>query len=171
MAVTYVLIASNTLTSDTATVTFSSIPGTYTDLVVKWSARDTWSDYASGIFVTFNGTTTNYSDTHLTGLNGASQSVSSRNTNAARIEGFDTAATATSSAFSLGELYITNYLASSNKSTFMNTMAENNSQYNVVLDNAAGLWRNTSAITEIKFSARSNFATNSSFWLYGIKNS
>lgn len=171
MPATYVLIASNTLSSSAASVTFSSIPGTYTDLVVKWSARDTWSDYASGIFITFNATTTNYSDTHLTGLNGAATATSSRNSGAARLEGFSSAATATANTFSSGEIYIPSYTVSQNKPASTYTVAENNNANNAVVDIAAGLWQNTAVITEVKFSARTNFVTGSSFWLYGIKNS
>jgi len=53
---TYTLISSNVLTSSAASVTFSSIPATYTDLVVRLSARATTT--ASNIWVTFNGTGT-----------------------------------------------------------------------------------------------------------------
>jgi hypothetical protein len=38
MANTYTLIASNTLGASAASVTFSAIPSTYTDLVVRYSA-------------------------------------------------------------------------------------------------------------------------------------
>lgn len=168
---TYTLIASNTLTGTAATVTFSNIPQTYTDLVVRWSARDTWADYASGIYITFNGTTSSYSDTHLTGLNGAASAASSRNTGAARLEGFSTAGTATANTFSSGEIYIPSYTVSQNKPASTYTVAENNNANNAVIDVAAGLWQITSAITEVKFSARTNFNTGSSFFIYGVKNS
>ena len=57
---TYTLISSNVLGSSAASVTFSSIPATYTDLVLRVSARTDADDTS---LITFNGTTTGYSKT------------------------------------------------------------------------------------------------------------
>ena len=60
MANTYTLIASQTVGSGGASaINFGSIPNTYTDLLVKVSARMSSANGSAGI--TFNGTNTNYS--------------------------------------------------------------------------------------------------------------
>ena len=61
---TYNLISSNVLTTAKASVTFSSIPATYTDLVLRVSARDSSDTPISTLTMTFNSdTATNYSET------------------------------------------------------------------------------------------------------------
>ena len=111
MANTYTLISSNTLSSSAASITFSSIPATYTDLVLRWSVN-TSSLQDGGIY--FNGTlgTTNYSRTFLAG-NGATAS-SSRNSNREIID-LDYLASATANTFASGEMYLPNYAGSANK--------------------------------------------------------
>lgn len=67
MANTYTLISSNTLTSSAASVTFSSIPATYTDLVLRISSRTDAAGATATVAAQFNGDTTsaNYSETNL----------------------------------------------------------------------------------------------------------
>ena len=56
---TYTLISSNVLTTAAASVTFSSIPATFTDLVLRMSAQaDGASNAFDNITLTFNGTGT-----------------------------------------------------------------------------------------------------------------
>ena len=169
MPATYTLIASNTLSSSAASVTFSAIPGTYTDLILRWSARHTGATTSPlSVRVTFNGATTNYSDTNLLGEStGAS---SGRNTGLAyfNFNGGMVAGGATSNTFSNTEIYIPSYASANNKPVNYETGCENNST--LALNGAiAGLWSNTAAITSIGLST--NFASGSSFFLYGIKNS
>lgn len=172
MANTYTLIASNTLSSTAASVTFSSIPGTYTDLVLRFSARhDGASTSPLTTRVTLNGTTTNYSNTKLLGEStGAS---SGRDTGLAFLvlNGGAVPGGATSNTFSNAEIYIPNYTVSQNKPLNYETGCENNST--LALNGAiANLWQNTAAITSIAlFFASGNFVSGSSFFLYGIKNS
>ena len=55
---TMTLIASNTVGSGgVASVTFSSIPATYTDLILKSSSRDTTTSVSAQINIQFNGDT------------------------------------------------------------------------------------------------------------------
>jgi len=65
---TYTLIASNTLGSGTATVTFSSIPGTYTDLILVCGLPATGTaNNSDGLRFQLNSDTgSNYSATWLT---------------------------------------------------------------------------------------------------------
>jgi hypothetical protein len=169
MANTYTLIASNTLSSSAATVTFSSIPGTYTDLVLRISTRVDFATLDSNVLIRFNGdTASNYSTTWLYG-NGANafsgRLGTTRIIGASMTEG----TSATSNTFAIAEIYIPSYTASQHKQIGMDSATENNATtaYRAV---DAALWRSTAAITSIELDG-SNFVSGSSFFLYGIKNS
>jgi len=171
---TYTLISSNVLSSSAASVTFSAIPSTYTDLVLRMSTRtDQAGSFAGAGYVRFNSdTATNYSVTELYG-DGAS-ALSARRTSATfgwwSYQGFNTAGT-TSITFTNAELYIPSYTASQNKPLSGISAGETNAT-TAIMDATAGLWRNTAAITTILVAPDSgNFVSGSSFYLYGIKNS
>ena len=84
---TYVPLASTTLSSDTGSVTFSSISSSYTDLVIIMSVQGNTGGTAQGSntnFLRFNGdTASNYSYTYLSG-NGTSLSATHVSTNYAQ---------------------------------------------------------------------------------------
>jgi hypothetical protein len=175
MANTYTLIASNTLSSSAASVTFSSIPATYTDLVLKMSARASGSGSLAGLAIKFNGSTTSiYSNTNLFAY--SSSGTSDRTTNAASIPAMDniTDGGGTANTFSSNELYIPNYTASANKPTSLSSVVEKNTATNFewLVYNGAGLFRDTAAISSIALTTNAgSFVSGSSFFLYGIKNS
>jgi hypothetical protein len=173
MPTTYTLISSNVLASSAASVTFSSIPATYTDLVVRISARTDRSATSDSTKMTINSdNTTIYSFTRLRG-DGTNAS-SNRNTGntTVSIESTD-GNTATSNTFDSTEIYIPNYLSTVNKPISSVIMREDNSvaatTYNSV---QAHLYRNTSAITSLSFAPSNgpNYLSTSSFYLYGISN-
>jgi len=160
MANTYQLIEAKTLGSSAASVTFSAIPATYTDLLVKVSSRNTSS---SEIFdFGFNGVTTNQSSIYLNGSGSAATSATYT------LYGRSVQTGATASTFSNNEIYIPNYAGSSFKSVSVDAVNENNAT-GAFSSFVAGLWSSTAAITSITFTA--SFAQYSSFYLYGIKNS
>jgi hypothetical protein len=167
---TYTLIASNTVGSGgAATVTFSSIAGTYTDLLVKISARDSISSTRTVAAVTFNSSTANYSSKVLYGVNGSfvgSENGASSSTGWTYVTGD----TATASTFSNTELYLPNYAGSNYKSLSNDATAETNSASAGVTAIAASLWSDSAAITSITFtaSASATFMQYSTFYLYGI---
>ena len=170
MPSTYTLISSNVLSSSAASVTFSAIPSTYTDLVLRWSARS--DNTASLRFVLNNDTTANYSRTRLIGSNSVASST--QNTALANWSVLDGAAasTYTANTFTSGEIYIPNYAGSANKVGAIFNAAENNSTSVGSISVDAQLRSATAAITEIKTeNAAGNFVSGSSFYLYGIKNS
>jgi hypothetical protein len=164
------LIASNTLGSSAASVTFSSIPATYTDLVLKYSARGDSAVFARDLYVEYNGdTATNYSQTLLEAPVASSRG---SNGNYIIVDTIIASASATSSTFTNGELYIPSYTVSQNKPQSHFAGAENNSSTTYRVQVGAFLWRNTAALTSIKFSLSSgSFVSGSTFWLYGLKNS
>jgi len=168
---TYTLISSNVLSSSAASVTFSAIPATYTDLVLRYAARSTLN--STDTYVTFNGSSaTNYSATFV-GAN-TTTAASSRETSATYANNIWTMnrSTTTASTFSSAELYIPSYTVSQNKPFSGTGVIENNSAttgFNLAA--TAMLWRVTSAITSITITPETgSFVADSSFYLYGISN-
>ena len=169
---TMTLIASNTVGSGGASsVTFSSIPATYTDLCVKISGRsDSGAD--APLYATFNGASTNFSHVYLLGSGSGASSgnnaygVGSTKFYGGTIDGI----TNTSNSFGSIDIYVPNYAGSNYKSVSFDAVEEGNSagQYAALV---AGLWSNTSAINQITFTTSNNFVQYSSFYLYGISNS
>ena len=157
--------AQNVGAGGAASITFSSIPQTYTDLLILGSAKNTSNADADWIAATFNGSTANFTSKYIEG-NGTSVS----STALSRLIG---ASSGTSSFFSNFQTYIPNYTSSNNKSysTEYSTEANTTLSYNVMV---AGLWSTTTALTSITLSCgngSNNFAQYSNFYLYGIKNS
>ena len=171
MANTYTLISSNVLASSAASVTFSSIPATYTDLVVRYSARCDAAVTVRLAYIQLNATASSYSETYLAG-DGAS-ATSARATAQPFIGYLRVPGTsATASTFSSGEFYVPSYAVSQNKPMSIFDAAENNTTTAYILAEAA-LWSNTAAITQIKFGldGSGSLVTGSSFYLYGIRSS
>ena len=173
MANTYTLISSNTLTSSAASVTFSSIPATYTDLVLKFSARTNQATSSSYCRITFNGASSGYSETYIQGDGSAASSGLFANrayfgvNNTIYLPGSSN----TANTFGYSELYLPSYLASQNKPVSIYSATENNNAtaYEAL---TAGLFSDTTAISSITLLARdgtSSFISGSSFYLYGIK--
>lgn len=162
MAVTYEPIATTTLGSAAATITFSSISGSYTDLRLVLVA--TGSSAGSQVKLQFNSdTATNYSQTYLYG--DGSAAASTRDTSKAfcwvDVVGLSTTIP------HLYDINIFSYAGSTNKTCLTMTQEDNNgSGYTNAFVN---LWRNTAAITTITLtSTTGNFAIDTSATLYGI---
>lgn len=179
MANTYVAIATITVGSGgSSTIDFTSIPSTYTDLVLKISGRSSSSTTAEDyVMIYFNGSTTGYSVKRLygTGSGTGSDSVSNKSggTAGSRIlAGVISAGTSTASTFGSVDIYIPNYSSSSNKSVLGDGVSENNDTF-AIAQLSAGLWSNTAAINQITVDLyfSGNFTQYSTATLYGIKNS
>lgn len=173
MANTYTLIASSTVgAGGVSTITFSSIPSTYTDLVLKLSTRESGSNAVwDNIFMTFNSAATNYKTRVLYATGSSPTSTSSSNSDTVLRYTFQDDSTATANVFANAEYYIPNYAGSSNKSISSDSVVENNGATGMTAL-TAGLWSDTSAITSISFTCgNGNFVQYSTAYLYGIKNS
>lgn len=159
MAKTYAPIQTTTLGTSAATVTFSSIPPTYTDLVLILQeiagSGTSWLQFNSD-------TGANYSQTALYGT--GSVAASNRSTN--NTFGYAGQSSSSSSQPLTTVVNIMNY---SNSTTYKSWLARgNNASVAVVL--RAGLWRNTSAITSITVGQdTTSYLAGSTFTLYGIK--
>jgi hypothetical protein len=168
---TYVAIATVTVGSGgAATISFSSIPATYTDLCLLLSFRAANSGSAGYDFyadMSFNGSTASASFRRLAGYITTVNSDSGSRLYAASFLG----STGTSNTFGNAQVYIPNYAGSNNKSYSSESAAETNSTNNY-LDMTAGLWSNTAALTSITLTpSAGNFAQYSTATLYGISNS
>jgi len=155
---TYTPIATQTLGSAATSVTFSSISGSYTDLVLAISAQDTAGNTFAFQFNSDTGT--NYSRTRL--LGDGSVASSARTSNASSMV-FNYIGTTTSE-FSASIAHIMNY---SNATTYKTALVRSNAAP-VGTSASVGLWRSTSAITSITINAGVIFAIGSTFTLYGI---
>jgi hypothetical protein len=150
-----------------ASIDFTSIPSTYTDLVVKFSLRSNHSAVADFCRMRFNSSTTSYTLRAVYGVDGAAASQSFTDLLAA-VDGN----TATSSTFGNGEYYIPNYAGSTNKSVSIDSVGESNAANGSYTWLAAGLWSNTSAITSISLLPFNGTLWNqhSTAYLYGVSN-
>lgn len=162
---TYTPIARTTTTTASPAVTFSSISGTYTDLLLVISIRANSTPTSFGTGIRFNGDTgSNYSRTVLYGS--GSSTVSFRESNQTRI--FQSAGSTTANQFNVIRYNIMNY---SNSTTYK-TVINRNDDVSDVTSVTAGLWRNTNAITSITITPyddnATGFAAGCTFTLYGI---
>jgi hypothetical protein len=155
---TYSLINSQTLGSNTASVTFSSIPATFTDLIM---VINSYSTTGAGIYTQLNGDTgTNYSFTYLQG-NGTAAS-SGRSSTQASIYLADQSSSSANLQTTL--LQFNDY---SNATTYKTVISRGSSASQSVTA-VVGLWRSTATINQIVL-LNGNFASGSVFKLYGIQ--
>jgi hypothetical protein len=161
MAITYEPIATTTLSTATASVTFSSISGTYTDLVVIINGTATTA--FGQIQMRINADTgSNYSTTYLWGTGSAA--VSDRDSNIST-GGMNPGFIGTGQGSNI--FNIQNY---SNTTTYKTVVARSSVTGNRV-SATVNLWRSTSAVTEVRFNilGGDTFASGTTFTLYGIK--
>ena len=168
------LISSQTLGGTTASVTFASIPSTYNDLKLVYSARtDQTPNVYSYHYVTFNSdTTTKYSATYLYGNGGSVGSLRETNaTDSGNNDPIINSSGGLANTFSTSEIYIPNYNSVGTKPFILLSVQEANSSTAYIYFEAEQ-YRGTSGISSIKLTPSSgNFVQYSDFYLYGIKNS
>lgn len=164
MPATYEPIATNTVTgSAAANVTFSSIPSTYTDLVLICTTQMTG---ASHTLLQFNSDTgTNYSSTIVYGTGSAAGS--GRASNAAFVQHGVADEDNSGSTFSTVFYQIMSYANTNVNKTVLHSIGNPNSE----VTRAVSLWRSTSAIDTIKIypSNSKSYEVGCVFSLYGIK--
>lgn len=176
MPSTYTLIKGETLASNAASYTFTAIPSTFTDLVIRMSLRsDGTGGGNSDISLTINGdTTTKYSDTILYGTGSAASSVRDATVNNTDNRfGVLENHTYTANTFDNQELYIPNYTSTTSKQ-MSNFGANENNSTTALIAAYANLYRGTTAITTIlirPYALAGGFTSGSSFYLYGISKS
>lgn len=148
-------------------VTFSNIPQTYTDLMLKISVAGVYSGGNDSLGMYFNGSQANESNTNLQG-NGSSaysQRSTYRGIGPINSIGFGGA-----NVFSNGEIYIPNYAGANYKQVIVDLVAENNGTTGYQ-QMTSMLWSQTAAITSLTFDTATsgqNIAQYSKFSLYGV---
>ena len=166
MPTTMKLVAKNVLGSDTASMTFSDLPSTYTDLYIVCSMRSDRATVWDDLRMRVNGATsdTNHSGRFVQG-NGASASSGTLAYIGASINGNNS----TTNTFSNVEFYIPNYAGSTAKSMSQTEVAETNAT-TAYISAFAFLWNSTAAITSLRFDSTNaaNFRSGSSICIYGI---
>ena len=162
MPATYEPIATTTLSSAAASITFSSIPGTYTDLVISTTILDNAS--SDDFFLRLNSdTASNYSLTRLYG--DGTSATSGRSTSQTSI-----IVNATGTSTTIPHFYLINifsYAGTTNKTVLIDGIEDENGIGYVL--RKVGLYRNTAAITSASLTMVSgNFKTGTTATLYGI---
>lgn len=156
-----------------ASIDFTSIPSTYTDLVLKLCGRGTSAQINAEVRMILNGSTaTNYSWRQIQGNSSSATSASSSSQAYVRV-GYVPDTSATSNTFNNLEIYIPNYAGSTAKSLSSDSVQENNSGAagEALMQLFAGLWSLTSAVNQVTFSlSAGNFAQHTTAYLYGVSN-
>jgi hypothetical protein len=159
MPITYEPIATTTASGSVSSITFSTISGSYTDLVIIVNGGTAGSD--NSMLVRFNSDTGgNYSYTAIDGNGSSATSFRESNTS-------EPQAGSLSTGNNTSLINIMNY---SNTTTYKTYVARGNAPAHRVRA-FVGLWRNTAAITSVTIfnNAASNFTNVTTFTLYGIK--
>lgn len=159
MARTYEPIASTTLGSAAADITFSSIPGTFTDLVLVLNGG--FATNTSDLYTQFNSDTgTNYSNTDLRG--DGSAAASSRTSSVAYIRHNQN----TVDAQSTWIIHVMSYANANVNKTTLSSFASAGAG----VERTVGLWRSTSAITAIKvYTSSGNLSSGFTASLFGVR--
>lgn len=170
---TFILINSATVGSGGASsVSFTNIPPTFKDLVVKASVRSTRSGAAEdgmGVVINGNGATswTLNSANGSSFLSGTSSSLGFGNAFTGRIP----ASTALANSFGNWELLIADYASANFKTYSLDAVTENNSSNAAFMSMQASYLNITSQVNSVVLSAsNATLAQYSTFSLYGIRN-
>lgn len=156
MANALTLISETVLSSPASSVSFTSIPGTYKDLVLEFVGSLSSGPYDS-YMVLNSDTGSNYGRTWLGG-DGTSAS-SGRNTNFTSIPAFYM-----STSLSSGQAHVMSY---ANTSIYKSVLIRNSSS-NITSGAVVGCWRSTAAITSLSIGQAQNFTSGSIFRLWGV---
>ena len=181
---TYNLISTVTVGSGgAASIVFSDIPQTFTDLQIMFSLRSSNTDANTGnydpLLYRLNSTTSGYTGRNVEGQNTSVYSgtlTTATSSAATGTWGRSTDAginnsNSTANCFSSTTFYISDYTGSTFKSISIDSVQEQNQAASWLEFNAL-LWSNTAAITSMAFALQGgNFVQYSSASLYGIKNS
>lgn len=163
---TYVALDKITVGTATSSITFSSIPSTYTDLVVVASILPSSTSFYTPSLQFNSDTASNYSSTWMYGQ--GSTAVSSRNTSQTQMA-IDNYSATPAVGYPMSVLFnVFNY---ANTSVYKTVIARGNDIFASAGEASAtvGLWRSTAAITSVTVKGNgANFAVGSTFSLYGI---
>jgi hypothetical protein len=169
MAATYEPIATSTTNSSVASVTFNSIPQTYTDLVIVAFAANSSSDASTTGYMQFNGdTASNYTDLLLyTETNNVITTFALNNRSSAGL--WTIMGNTNTSRRGLIQMHILNYTSTNMFKSWLGRVSTATSASSRWVNTSTGTWRSTSAITSIVLGGGTNWQDGCTFTLYGIK--
>jgi hypothetical protein len=146
-----------------ASIEFTSIPDTYTDLCLLVSVREATTNNAA-IIIDINGSSANLSQRWLYGT--GSSALSAANS---QLFLYQTPSNTAANTFGNGSIYIPNYASTTTaKSISIDSVSEDNATGSYQMINA-GLYNSTTAVTAITLRAvGGNIAEHSTATLYGI---
>lgn len=167
-----VKIAENVLGAPAASVTFSSIPGTFRALLLIWLARSDTAATNASFLVQLNGDTGSSYDSHLADVSGTGTWATAENVaNVSMQMGVCTAATAPAGVPGQGWIEFTGYAGT----TFQKTCCGQtmyklaNSSTNIQHGVSSGHWRSNVAVNSILSKpGAGSFITGCTFVLYGL---
>lgn len=164
MPITYDKIATTTVSGTPSDVTFSSISGSYTDLVMVCQMK---TSALATIYLQFNSdTSSNYSYTNLAGSPAGVNSGRASNANFSRITNY----AYPDNTFNTNAIVnFMNYSNTTTNKTFL-SRANNASGTDNATEVLVSLWRSTAAISTIKVypSGGATWSAGSTFTIYGI---
>jgi hypothetical protein len=142
-------------------VDFTSIPQTYTDLLVKVSAKSNRTS-DSDMIIRFNSDSTTYYNKRMYGSGGSVSHDQSEHTN---FGGTNTG----SYQFCNAEYYIPDYTSARNKNWTVYTVSAQDHANAAFTTVGSGSWDGATAITSLQITDNaSTFQADSTFYLYGI---
>jgi hypothetical protein len=170
---THSLIASQTLTSASTTVTFSSISQSYTDLKLIISARASNGGGYANTAINFNGSGGSYANKLIYGVGTGSANTQNTVFPTSAFIGDIPASGIYANTFSNQEIYVTNYKDTNNYKGYYTVSVHEDNNAAAFLEADSGVWQSTAAITSMLISCGNSgqFVTNSMFSLYGINKS
>ena len=175
MANTFVAINTTTVgVGGSPTISFSSIPATYTDLFLFLSLRTTGVGSSVGSIgqITFNSSTSSYSVQDVYGQSGSAGAGAYTFATTYVPTGRDDNALQTANTFSNHSVYILNYAGATSKVVSSEAVSESNSTTAQSMALIAARWSNTAAINAITItSGDGDYVQYSTATLYGINNS
>lgn len=164
---TFTLIESKTVGTQVASVIFSAIPSTYTDLKILFSGKST-SSAAQGTFMLLNNATSSLNSKYIIGDGGTP----STGNLGYLYTGSTWGTNGTANVFNFSEVYIPNAFNTQQKSYMVMNSAETSSStgfMNVIVGKADTV---TTAITSVEINCGGgSWIADSTFYLYGIKSS
>jgi hypothetical protein len=167
---TYSLIATVSVGSPTANITISSIPATYTDLVLVASLKSNQASDSDGAYALLelngSGTTNSGSRFSYTAASAGGYSLGTGYSAPNYVLGWGAG---NESGWSFTRFYIYDYASSNNKVIRCESWQEATTQFNCRNGMTAGFWNDSAAITSVTIrNALGSYIANSTVYLYGI---
>ena len=153
-----------------ASITFSNIPQTFTDLKIVVSGRTDYNGLSDESYVKLNGSSASIYTWVLAYSSGTASAAATDSAEGYGIPGCqNNGATSTANVFCNGEIYIPNYTSANHKRMSLEYGIENNATATNFKAMTSGLWASTAAVTSVSLSGQlGNYVEYSTFSLYGI---